>query len=196
MTAARLSEPAVRSERLSAATDAMHQHLHTLVAAAAPFDDRERYSRFAIVQYQFQSEIDPLYRRDSLQLLIPDLASRSRLAAVSADLADLDVTPPSIDFGVAAAVDDYAALGWLFVSEGSTLGAAMLLKRVQMLGLSETFGARYLAPATQGRARHWKQFVEALDGLPLTDEQDAQVSTAADAAFQRFAELIKQAFQL
>lgn len=194
MTAASPSQPAARSERLSAATDVMHQHLHTLVAAAAPFDDRERYGQFAAVQYQFQNEIDPLYRRDSLQPLIPDLAARSRLAAASADLADLGVTPPTHSSG--AAIGDYTALGWLFVSEGSTLGAAILFKRVQALGLSETFGARYLAPAAQGRARHWKQFVEALDGLRLTDEQDAQVSTGADSAFRRFAELIKQAFRL
>lgn len=187
---------AARSARLSAATDAFHQHLHTLVAAASPFDDRERYGRFAAVQYQFQTEIEPLYQRDSLQALIPDLAARSRCAAVATDLADLGVPLPPTHAAASAAIGDHTALGWLFVSEGSTLGAAMLFKRAQALGLSENFGARYLAAAPEGRARHWKQFVEALDGLELSDEADAQVIAGADAAFRRFAEHITLGFKL
>lgn len=195
MNTATVSE-AARSERLSSATDAFHQHLHTLVAAAAPFDDRERYAKFAGVQYQFQTEIEPLYRRDSLQALVPGLSARSRRTAVAADLADLGVALPEATADGAASRSDHEALGWLFVSEGSTLGAAILLKRAQALGLSETFGARYLAPAPEGRARHWKQFIEMLDGLALTPAEDAQVIAGADAAFRRFAERITAAFQL
>lgn len=196
MTTIANPDPATRIARLSAATDALHQHLHTLVAAAAPFDDRDRYGRFVAVQYQFQSEIEPLYRRASLQALIPDLAVRSRRAAVAADLADLGLPLPEVPMTDAAAINDQESLGWLFVSEGSTLGAAILLKRAQALGLSENFGARYLAPAPQGRARWWKQFVDVLDGLDLTPVQDVQVERGAEAAFRRFAERIEQRFGL
>ena len=195
MNAAVAPEP-TRSSRLSAATDAFHQHLHTLVAAASPFDDRRRFGKFAAVQYLFQQEIESLYRRASLQALVPNLAARSRLGAVAAGLADLGIVPPQAEGGSVATVGDHAALGWLFVSEGSTLGAAILLKRAEALGLSDTFGARYLAAAPEGRARHWKAFVEALDGLDLTPAQDAEVTAGADAAFRRFAALITREFAL
>lgn len=187
-------ESVTRSARLTATTDALHQHLHALVAQAAPFEDRERYGRFVVVQYQFQAEIEPLYGRASLQALIPDLGLRSRRAAAAADLGDLGLALPEVPASDTAAIDDHQALGWLFVSEGSTLGAAILLKRVQALGLTEACGARYLAPAPQGRARWWRQFVDVLDGLSLTAAQDAQVTFGADAAFRRFAERIGQNF--
>ncbi len=190
-----ISNPALRSERLSASTDALHQHLHTLVAAAAPFASRENFGRFAQMQYRFQSEIEPLYRRGSLQALLPGLEARSRRKAVAADLADLGVALADVGSSQAV-VSDHAALGWLFVSEGSTLGAAILLKRAEALGLSASFGARYLAPSAEGRARHWKAFVETIDGLPLTAEQDAEVLAGADAAFRRFAGLFSETFGL
>lgn len=197
MTSATLSQPVSRSARLSAATDALHEHLHTLVAAAAAFDDRERFARFALVQYQFQREVDPLYRRASLQALLPNLDARRRLPSLTADLSDLGVLPPnSTTVDLADVANDHTALGWLFVSEGSTLGAAVLLKRAQALGLSETFGARYLAAAPEGRGRHWKQFIEVLDTLELTADQDVDVIAGAMAAFRRFAELITREFAL
>ncbi|MFX6949703.1 biliverdin-producing heme oxygenase, partial [Acinetobacter baumannii] len=67
------------------------------------------------------------------------------------------------------------ALGWLYVSEGSTLGAAFLLKEVKdKLGLSESFGARNLAAYPEGRAVVWRRFVSFLDAPGLSaQEQDA-----------------------
>ncbi|MNP83126.1 Heme oxygenase [compost metagenome] len=65
------------------------------------------------------------------------------------------------------------ALGWIFVSEGSKLGAAFLIKRAVGLGLSETFGARHLGEPEGGRAHGWKSFVKTLDELELSAEQEA-----------------------
>ena len=44
------------------------------------------------------------------------------------------------------------ALGWLYVAEGSNLGAAFLIKEAEKLGLSETRMAHAISPATR-RAR-------------------------------------------
>lgn len=193
--AATLARPA-RSATLSAATDVLHEALHGVVAAAAPFTSREHFARWVTVQHRFQREIEPLYRITELQHWLPDLANRGRLGATAADLADLGASapaeaPPSHDTR-----DHVAALGWLFVSEGSTLGAAMLFKRAQTLGLSENFGARHLAAAPEGRARHWKQFTEALDRLELDERDEARMCEAARAAFQRFDTLLREVFAL
>lgn len=182
-----------RHQRLSAATDAQHEELHGVVAALAPFERRENFARFVAVQYQFQSEIESLYHRPELQALLPGLADSSRKAATIADLADLGVTTPVGDPGKASSFGFAEALGWLFVSEGSTLGAAVLLKRAQVLGLGENFGARHLAGAPEGRARHWRAFVTMLDALQLDETEDAAVIRGAQSAFARFRELLRQA---
>lgn len=197
MTTAELSDPPAQSRtaRLSAATDDLHEHLHGVVAAANPFASRERFATWVSVQHRFQHEIEPLYKLPALQPLLPDLANRGRLAAAAADLADLGVDLPAAA-GTVTVGDLPEAIGWLFVSEGSTLGAAMLFKRAQTLGLSETFGARHLAAAPEGRARHWKQFVQAVDALELDDAQEQRLQEAARAAFRRFDVLLKEAFQL
>jgi heme oxygenase (biliverdin-IX-beta and delta-forming) len=187
-TPATMVEP--RHIRLSGATDALHEHLHTVVASIAPFDSRENYARFVEVQYIFHREVEPLYRRPALQVLLPDLDTRSRRAAAAADLQDLGRSLPSVEAGLAETLSVPQAIGWLFVAEGSTLGAAILLKRVQSLGLSESFGARHMAPHPSGRAKLWKRFVDALDGLQLSEEDDAELIGGARMAFQHFGELL------
>ena len=71
------------------------------------------------------------------------------------------------------------------MAEGSNLGAAFLLKAAQGLGLSETFGARHLAAAPEGRGLHWKTFTTALNGVSLTGAEEERVITGAQAAFSR-----------
>ncbi|MCJ2185057.1 biliverdin-producing heme oxygenase, partial [Novosphingobium sp. 1949] len=86
-------------------------------------------------------------------------------------------------FAAGAAIDRASALGWLYVSEGSNLGAALLRKAVAPLGLSDDFGARHLAPAPEGPAAHWREFVAALDTVPLDAEEEARATEAARRAF-------------
>jgi heme oxygenase len=182
-----------RHRRLGAAIDNQHENLHMLVASLAPFESRENFARLVEVQYRFQYLIEPLYRRSSLQAVLPDLPVRCRRAAATADLADLG---RSVPWFVEEWADSFTlphALGWLFVSGGSTLGAAVLLQRAEPLGLSETFGARHLAAGPMGLARHWKRFVDALDAVPLCEAHEADVIGGARAAFGYFGELIVRA---
>ena len=106
---------------------------------------------------------------------------------IAQDLADLTITAPDnadIRFSEdAAAFDLPEALGWLYVVEGSNLGAAFLLKDAAKLGLDETFGARHLAGAPEGRGLHWKTFVAALDAVELTADEENRMISGAEAAF-------------
>ena len=161
-----------------------------------PSDTAARIGTWVSVQYRFQHAIEPLYHMAALQNWLPDLANRGRLSAARQDLVDLGVDVPTLP--AADPVRDLPeALGWLFVSEGSTLGAAVLLKKAKaQLDLTETFGARHLAAAPEGRAQHWKRFVQALDDLELSPEDDARMLAAARAAFQQFDVLLNEAFEL
>lgn len=86
------------------------------------------------------------------------------------------------------------ALGWLFVSEGSKLGAAFLIKRAVALGMNETFGARHLAEPAGGRAEGWKTFTRTLDGLVFSEQQEAEADKGALDAFNRFTVLLEHAY--
>lgn len=183
-----------RARRLRAATGDMHERLDSRINAAAAFDSVEAYGRFAQMQWVFHAELAPLYGDAGLQAVLPGLPGRQRLALVAADLADLDIAPamePEARFA-AGRIDMAEALGWLYVAEGSNMGAALLRKAVARLGLSDAFGARHLAPAPGGPAAQWRVFTAALDTAELdaTGERRAvQGARTAFARVERLAEL-------
>jgi heme oxygenase len=174
-----------RAKRLKAATAATHDRLDQAVMAATPFANRARYGRFLALQHRFHRDLAPLYARADLLALLPDLAERQRLDQVVADLEDLDL-PSSPAAADAPVIDDLpTALGWLYVAEGSNLGAAILYKAVAPLGCDADFGARHLAGHPDGRAAHWRSFTAALDAVSLTDAEEERVVAGAVAAFAR-----------
>ncbi|MFD1703499.1 biliverdin-producing heme oxygenase [Methylopila henanensis] len=195
-------EPAVEeaglSRRLKERTTAAHQRLDRSIMAGAPFADRARYGRFLAVQQSFHADIEALYADPGLGRLLPDLAARSRLSAIENDLADLGVEASAPSDGPAfpagAPFDDAEALGWLYVAEGSNLGAAFLLKEAAKLGLSTEFGARHLAPAPDGRGLNWRVFAAALDAVPLDADGAARAVAGAEAAFARVQGLVRASF--
>lgn len=186
--------PALRSQRLNQITNEPHTKLDALVKAHAPFETQANFARFVVAQYLFQSELVALYNDAELTAIVPDLPARCRAEAAKADLADLDTEVPAPVAGAVNNPSKAAALAWLFVSEGSKLGAAFLIKRAVGLGLSDSFGARHLGEPAGGRAEGWKRFVKTLDALSFSAEQEAEIEQAAVDAFNRFTVLLEQAY--
>lgn len=163
--------------------------------ALDPFGDRTRYARLLTIHRDFHALIAPLYVAPSLATLIPDLAARARLSAVEQDAADLHVPlapPPPPRFAAKAAPDRGTAIGWLYVAEGSSLGAALLLKAAMTLGLGPTFGARHLAGHAEGRARHWRSFTGAIDAVVLSPDEEERAEAGACEAFDTVAALVRR----
>jgi heme oxygenase len=186
---------ALRSQRLNQITHEPHSRLDALVKSHDPFASRERFARFVAAQYLFQRDLQPLYADQQLGKLIPELATRCRVEQAELDLLDLQQAVPEGDQAIrSTSMAIGEALAWLFVSEGSKLGAAFLLKRMPALGLSETFGARHLGEPKGGRSQGWKSFVSALDDVELTAEQERQAEAAAIAAFNRFTNHLERCF--
>ncbi|WP_395610727.1 biliverdin-producing heme oxygenase [Pseudomonas sp. B22129] len=195
MTASPTAErPSLRSQRLNQITHAPHTKLDALVKAHAPFETQANFARFVVAQYLFQSELMALYNDPELIAIVPDLAERCRAEAAKLDLGDLDTEVPAPVAGAVKNPSKAEALGWLFVSEGSKLGAAFLIKRAVGLGLSETFGARHLGEPAGGRAEGWKSFTRTLDGLEFTAEEETAAEKGAIDAFVRFTVLLEQAY--
>ncbi|MGQ7861503.1 biliverdin-producing heme oxygenase [Pseudomonas sp. 32A] len=195
MTASPTAErPSLRSQRLNQITNEPHTKLDALVKAHAPFETQANFARFVVAQYLFQSELVALYNDAELIKIVPDLAERCRAEAAKLDLGDLDTEVPAPVAGAVKNPSKAEALGWLFVSEGSKLGAAFLIKRAVGLGLSETFGARHLGEPAGGRAEGWKRFTRTLDALEFNAEEEAEVEKGAIDAFVRFTVLLEQAY--
>lgn len=181
-----------RAQSLKAATTAAHERLDQRIMAAEPFAARANYARFLAVQHAFHSDLAPLYADPRLAGFIADLPARQRLAAIAEDLADLGQTVPPVEPSQAPDPADLpAALGWLYVAEGSNLGAAFLLKAAAALDLDETFGARHLAGHPEGRARHWRDFTAALGAVVLSAAEEARAVAGAEAAFARVQGLVE-----
>lgn len=187
MSEAAVVEETTRSKRLKAATKTTHDGLDKTIMSANPFAAREKYALFVKVQHAFHSQIDALYANATLAGMLPDMEGRRRLALVVQDLDDLQtasepLTLPLV-FTADTPVDIPTALGWLYVAEGSNLGAAFLLKEAEKIGLSAGSGARHLAAAPEGRGLHWRTFTAALDSITLSDEEEERVNEGARRAF-------------
>lgn len=181
--------------RLKAGTRGVHGQLDGRIMQGRPFESRERYGRFLLVQHDFHVLVSPLFQHPDLAPLLPDLAQRDRLALIEADLRDLRIGVPERQLTTTEqSVDVPTALGWLYVAEGSNLGAAFLLKAAREIGLSEDFGARHLAAAPEGRGLHWKTFTSALDAIELSAEEETRVIDGANAAFSRVLAAVEDRF--
>ncbi len=186
---------ATRSQRLKAATRDSHGALDARIMAGDIFASRDHFARFLRVQFRFHRDVDALYGSAALDALLPDLAERRRLNLVAQDLQDLEQALPTLLAApLRADLPLAAALGWLYVAEGSNLGGAVLYKMAARLGLDAGFGARHLAAHPDGAARHWRSFTAALDSVLLTAEQEQQVIDAADAAFRSVHAHVEQEF--
>ncbi|OLU30676.1 heme oxygenase [Pseudomonas sp. PA27(2017)] len=181
------------SKQLKAGTRRNHDTVDTLVMQARPFESLVRYGCFLHVQHRFHGAINTLYDDITLNRLLPGLSELPRFEAVCADITDLGLplppTPPAV-----ATTSTHAALGWLYCSEGSNLGAAFLFKETQQIGLNGENGARHLAAHPDGRGLHWRQFVALLDGLELCESKRDEAVSGAVAAFDFYRAALRELF--
>ena len=187
------------SEHLRRQTRTAHEGVDQTIMAARPFDTLENYAGYLRVQHGLFSAVAPLYARADLTEVIADLAERNRLEALRCDLADLGETPPLEPASHLLHHQDGAyVLGWLYVVEGSNLGAAILLKHARGLGLDESHGARHLAAPPEGRAAYWRSFRAGLDAIDLVQATDPlmearrNVVAGANAAFGYVRQLLRE----
>ncbi|MCF7749670.1 biliverdin-producing heme oxygenase [Bacillus subtilis subsp. subtilis] len=195
MSAIPLAPSPTRSQRLKAATHATHDRLDVRILRGQPFASAANYRRFLQVQYRFHCDIAALYGLPSVHARVADLAQRQRLQDLQQDLADLgEPLPADAASALPANTDLATALGWLYVAEGSNLGAAILFKLAGRIGLDAQRGARHLAGHPDGRARHWRQFTAVLDALALDAADEQRLIDGATAAFVRVHGYVDQAF--
>jgi len=185
-----------RIARLREQTGGLHAQLDDEIQRRQPFSSLARYCGFLRVQQAFHHQVAAFYADPLLNEWIPGLALRSRAGTVDADLADLGVRaapdPAVTSTATLMPASLGERLGWLYVAEGSKLGAAVLLQQVAALGLTDRHGARHMGAQADGRAPHWRWFMGRFDTIPLDPAQEAEADAGARAAFESVRALVRQ----
>lgn len=184
-----------RMSKLRASTSAVHDQLDKKIMDRSPFASKEHYGLFLRYQYHLMSYVASLYQGDQLASMINNLKSRDRTEHLLADFKDLDMIQPNQAMSNAQfSASLHESLGWLYVVEGSKLGAAVLAKEAEKLGLNSEFGARFLAGSGAGRGSHWRQFMQDIEALPLDEQQEQEMLNGAQAAFKFANQLVELSY--
>ncbi|WP_418609440.1 biliverdin-producing heme oxygenase [Gluconobacter cerinus] len=170
-------------------TKSIHDRTDHKIMSMGIFSSLDGYRIFLLSQYIFLRDMTNIYENEMLRNLLPDLETRNRFPWVEADMRDLGLAAPMAHRGNVIPFNPSVAVGWLYVAEGSKLGANILSKMAMSLGLTESFGARHLAPAPEGRGLSWKTFKAAIDSADL---DRAICVSAAEEAFTRFSSCLDQ----
>ncbi|MCJ8521263.1 heme oxygenase [Pseudorhizobium tarimense] len=158
-------------------------------ATVGSFDSLENYRRYLRGSYIFRASLDARMNGLHWPEQFGLWAASDRLTdLMRQDMDDLGVTPPPINLAQPEpllASDFESLLGTLYVVEGSSLGARVLFRRAQTLGLSDTFGARHLAAQARSVER-WKRLLELLESAPVLDlDRTVAASEATFVAVER-----------
>jgi len=163
-------------QRLKQATADAHASLESLVGA---LESRDAYVRYLRGTHAFRTSIEHwLGCERSFDTHWRPLRLSDELTQ---DLADLSATSLNerIAFTPAPRSDGFT-LGVHYVLEGSALGARILCKQVETLGLNRAHGARHLW-SQAASLEPWRAFVSFLERRAADDFED--MAAGANAAF-------------
>lgn len=188
-----MNELTALAEKLKLTTAQEHERMEVLMAKAEVFANRDNYIQFTLSQFYFQEIVENLYAYPEVKNVIKDLDQRGRSIAALNDLKDFAIEPKIKNFiETIPKISPLEALGWIYVSEGSTLGAAFLFKQAQSeLGLTAEYGARNLAAYPEGRMIVWRRFKEALNEQKFSELEKNEVVKGAMDGFNYFGYLLE-----
>jgi heme oxygenase len=176
-----LPKPSLRFH-LRERTAAAHAALDEAVGA---FDSLKTYRYYLYSLLAFREPTEAALAQTLLPQSLADWRLRPIAAAIRADMADLALRQPAAALPRRDLLDELRELprllGTLYVLEGASLGARLLLRRALALGLSSGFGARHLALQADDRLG-WRRFLEILERHePIEIDAAAEASAAAFA---------------
>ena len=176
-----------RRERLKAATQDAHRELDARVSTAHYFTSCAGYADWLASSYRFHSIAENALEAAGVASLLTGWAARKKTPLIACDLADLGVTVATRSSLVVSdeqfrIADANACLGAMYVIEGASMGARMLLVSARRLGMSAQHGARQLTAAAEG-FESWHSFVAMLEAAPCDATGEAAMIDAARRTF-------------
>lgn len=177
--------PAPRRLRLRAATDDLHQMLDARVSNASFLATREGYCDYLLRTYLARSAVEAALDRSGAQNVYAAWPDRRIGAAMALDLDDmgieLPVEPPALEM----TLGEGGIWGALYVLEGSTIGARLIAREVEKIGMTDGHGARHLS-VQAANSRAFRQFIDVLEAATLDADGEAECTSAAIETFSCF----------
>lgn len=170
--------------RLRADTAGVHAELDAVSDSAGFFNDRGAYAGYLAATLRARRAIEQGLDAARIEQLFPLWPQRQISEALAADIADLG----GLSTSATGSVPDYspaAALGALYVLEGSALGARLLEKRAAALGMTPSFGGRHFAVQT-ARDGAWAALLKVMEHADLDADAETECVASALATFDRF----------
>lgn len=181
------------SDALKQYSRSTHDRLDQFVMSMQPFSSVENYHKFLQAQHEFHNTVEPMYKDQKLNQLLPGLSDLARAERVAQDMQYLNVDAANINIPrPQISEDEY--LGWVYCAEGSNVGAAILYKEVGKIDIKDETGAAHLAAHPDGRMPHWRNFKAKLDALNLNEKERAAAYKGCDDAFAYFRSLVQAVY--
>ncbi|MBS7457057.1 biliverdin-producing heme oxygenase [Coralloluteibacterium stylophorae] len=181
----------MRHARLRAQTQAPHERAEALADALGATTTLDGYRAFLRAMHRFHRRAEAGLDRAEAERLLPGWAPQRRASLIAADLralgdADDDAPLPALAIDGAG-----AALGLLYVVEGSALGARMLLPQVRALGAPADRATSFLERHAAAPER-WRAFLSRLDAAALDATQEHALTASARGAFAAVIEHLQE----
>jgi heme oxygenase len=169
--------PAKRTLRdwLRSATTARHREVEAIAARRASFEKLSGYAAWLTGMQTVHRHFEQVWATTSPGACLPAASFHRRAELLALDLRDVPpVTCAMPRPAGPVPTDDAERLGVLYVTEGASLGARVLLVRARALGLDATRGARFLSAQAQHYTA-WRELVDRLNGASLSREEEQRL---------------------
>lgn len=181
--------PAMEDRRfaLKRATNEAHDRVEAVVRSAGMFDTPEGFRRYLTATFEMRARYERLLDLNGAARVWADYPGRRIAGLVAQDIVDLGGEVPSTLPDEEKTYSAGELLGVMYVLEGSSLGARILVKSVAEMGFSAGFGARHLFTQAEDRGA-WRSFIAAMDASP-----EGPCHETARATFDAFAAAYRKA---
>jgi heme oxygenase (biliverdin-IX-beta and delta-forming) len=131
-----------------------------LEAVVGPIDSLARYVRYLRGMHAFRAPVEAALGALEWPRTFGTWRPTCIAPQLAADLADLQAEP--LPREAVPVLERSDLLGTLYVLEGSSLGARVIARDAQRLGLADTYGARHLSTQCGG-LETWRGFLALLE---------------------------------
>ncbi len=174
---------------LKRATDDAHSRVEKIVQDAGMFSSRAAYLRYLRATWEMRARFEGLLDRNGAGELWTDWPERKIAGLVAQDITDLGGADlgravnarSGLTENVTGPLKPGELVGVLYVLEGSSLGARVLVKLATEMGLTPSFGARHLFRQAADR-NAWRDFVNLMQSA-----SEPPCHNAANRTFEAFA---------
>lgn len=147
------------------------------------------YSGYLLASYQFHGAVENIFRPYATSIPLSD--ERIKTPAIKQDLVKLQVAP--VDPQKNGEASFAKALGYLYVSEGSMLGAQIIYKSLLKIPhISELDAFQFLTLYNKRTGVLWSSLVQMLEKTGSDTETEKIIVDSATEAFLLFREIFRE----